>query len=649
MNYADDSAIKTKPDGITVSGMSPEEEQNLLNLLMKWLKLAEGASSEADWRTEAAEDYEFYAGRQDDQEVLARLEALKRPASVYNQVKPKVDMLIGIAAQNRRVPEAFPAEAADEALAELVNGALKHYRKEAKLPRAEIECFEHAAKSGRSLLHFYMGGDDPWNPDIKCKRIPGRDFWLDPLSVEYDLSDARFVFIDKWLDEDEVLALYKSVNVDDVKQLARSRNDLPTFWSQETEKYRITECWYRKYEEVYWVNNPRTRRPEMLSKEEYDRFSKAIKAGITLPSGEKYQSDSVPYFAKRIKRVYYAIFSSTKILEAGRSPYKYEGFPAVLFGAYKDEDLNKWFGAITMMKDPQRGINTMRRQLQHLLQTSPKGILIHEVGAILDIEKYEQNSADPTYHMEVNVGGLEKVHFTNQPQISPVYGELLTKDEQQVKDTSGIQDSLLGIQTSSREPGITVRTRQETGLAVLFLIFDNFRESRFLGTKILLSLMQQYVTSERLIRIEGEEGAKLVQINSQMNRQSQGFNDISSGKFDLVLDEVVENRTIRASIMQMLVEYGQANPGTIPPELVIEYSDLPFTAKLKVKQYHEAQMQREDAFRQQELQINQAKQQDASMIERLKLVVEESIAKLEASVKLQIAEMQKGRQEKGEK
>ena len=73
--------------------------------------------------------------------------------------------------------------------------------------------------------------------------------------------------------------------------------------------------------------------------------------------------------------MHYMIFSDIFELEAGPSPYRWKGFPAAFFGAYKDEDNNRWFGAVTGMKDPQIAINTMRRQLSHLLQTLPKGIL----------------------------------------------------------------------------------------------------------------------------------------------------------------------------------------------------------------------------------------------------------------------------------
>lgn len=640
MNITEDSAINS----INKGEQETDDDYNLRLKLLEWLGEAEGSVSETNWRTEAQEDYDFYAGKQDTTEVLSELARLKRPASTYNEIKPKVDMLIGVASQSRRAPYVFPTETMDEGLAEIANGVFKHVRKESRMARNELECFEHIAKSGRSFLHFYVDDSDPYNPEIKTKRIAGRDVYCDPNSVEYDMSDARFIFVDKWYTEDDIKVLFPDVDSDEVKTLSQSGNNIPMFYSTTRNKYRITECWYRKYEAVNWIINPMTRRPEALTNEEFAKFKEAMKKGVDLPGGQKLQQDEVESVARNRMGVYYCIFSNTKVIRKGRTPYKHNYFPYVLYGAYKDEDENRWFGAIAMMKDPQRGLNTMRRQLSHMLQTAPKGMLMHEVGAVLNIDEFETSSSDPTYHMELAQGALTagRVKFSTQPQISPIYARLIGFDEQMMKDTSGIQDSLMGQQTSSREPGITVRMRQETGLAVLFILFDNARESRLLAGKILLSMIQQYYTNERIIRIEGQEGYKLLQINSQSDPNAPGFNDISVGKYDLTIDEAVENQTMRMAIMQMLVEYAQQNPNTIPPELILEYSDLPVSAKTKVKEFHAAQQEREERMQMAKVQSEQQTVAVETQLKQMELAMTERIAQLDASVKLAIAGMKQG-------
>ena len=563
-----------------------------LTKLLDWLKDVEASIPETTWRPEAIEDYKFYAGDQDSAEVKATLEDQKRPITVYNEVKPKVDMLVGLAAQSRYEPTVFPVGVEDEPLAELANGALKHFAKKTKFTRVETEAFEHTVKSGRSLLYFYIDKQNPFEPEIKCKRIPGFNYYIDPDSTEYDLSDARYLFIDKWLTEEEMKTLWPEIDVAILKGSHDTSADGPAFFNEAKEKYRIVEAWYRKWVKMRWFLNPLTGEPEKLTPEEFKKIVQIYEDGV--PNPQNPEEVIHPQIATVVdvfeQQVWYMLFSGYIELEGGPTPYRgylEKTFPAVQFGAYKDDDNNRWFSVVTMMKDPQRAVNTMRRQLSHLLQTLPKGMMMHEIGAVVNIQEYEERSADPTYHMEVGRGMIDKVKFEKQPTISPIYQAFDETASQGMKDASGIQNEMMGVQTTSREPGITVRMRQETGMAVLYLLFNNFRDSRIEASKKLLSLIQQYVTMPQLIRIEGMEGAQLVQINSQLNPQVKGFNDLSAGEFDLEMDEALENATMRMAIAQILTDFSHNNPGSIPPDLVLEYSSVPYTTKTRIKQFWE--------------------------------------------------------------
>jgi hypothetical protein len=603
MNYIDSTSIGTSNSSLK------DDDLALLNKVLNWLKYTEGADSEANWLVEAEEDYAFYAGEQDTTEVLLALAEQKRPALTYNQIKPKVDVVIGLAGQNRQLPSAFPVEHNDEALVELANGVIKFFRRESGLADNEMVCFEHAVKSGRSWLHFYIDGENPFEPKIKTRFVHGRNFKLDPRSVNYDLSDARFVFLDFWYDKEEIQVKYPDFDTNLVSQLQSSNSSYPLFYNAVEGTYRITECWYKTTEEVYWYRDPITQKPTKASVEDFAILKKQMREGITMPNGEQLVDVSFDGI-KAWGTVYkYVIFSNCYIFEKGNSKHRWEGFPGVLFGGYKNDAENRWFGLITMMKDPQKGINTMRRQMQHLLQTSPKGILIHEVGAILDIEAYENKSAEPNYHMEVAAGALEKVKFTDQPSISPVYGQLIEVDGQFMKDVSGVQNDTLGIQTYSREPGITTQLRQGQNIAILYLLLDNFKKSRLHATKLLFSFIQQYVTEERVIRIEGQNGQQLMQINSQSNPGTAGFNDVSLGQYDFFVEEGIETVNSRNSVAQMLIDLSQNSPGSVPPDLIIEYSGAPFSVVQQLKQYSsnmqqmQMQAEKEKEMREQQLEM----------------------------------------------
>ncbi len=580
------------------TGWSTLKDKDLLLKLDTWLRESEMSIPEMHWRESAEIAYDFYANRQDSKKVKQYLIDHKRPTSVYNEIKPKIDKLVGLADQVRRVPEVVPVGVEDEALAELMNGAFRHFRKKSGTADREIEAFEHGVKSGRSFLYFYIDNSNPFYPRIKTKRIPGRDVHVDPNSVEYKMDeDARFVSISRWFNREDISAYWPKFK-DEISRMAQwdMTQYVPRYFDEFKHLYRLVEMYYKVPEKVVWVLNPMTGEPEVLSVAEWKELEKSVKEGtFELPNGKKLTKlpDAIPSVKKN---VYYAIFSGSVMLEHGKSKYAYDGYPIVLYGAYKDENENKWFSAIDTMIDPQKALNTMRRQLSHLLQTSPKGILKYEVGSILNIDEYDQHSSEPNFKLEIAKGMYDRVGFTNQPQISPIYGELDAMFRQAMKDDSGIQDVLMGKETSSRAAGITEQLRLESNIAVLFLLFKNFRESRVNGAKILLSMIQQYIKMPQMIRIEGPNGMQLAAINSQTNRQVEGFNDLSAGRFDLEIDEAAENATSRREIANVLSTYAQNNPGSIPPEVILEYMDVPLSVRTKVAQYNQARIENEQAI-----------------------------------------------------
>ncbi len=585
--------------------------------ILKWFRDTLNSTPETLYREQSIEDYQFYAGDQDTGTVLEKLRAEDRPNPVFNEVKPKIDMLVGLAAQTPNTAMVVPVTAEDEALTELMNGALKHYQKKVKLTRKQNKCFEHSCKGGRSLLWYWIDKSNPFRPVIKNKRWRSDQFYLDPNATGLDLSpdgDHRFLFLEQWLTEEELIILAPNIPVEGLKN-SPVNVDEPNFWNEAKDLYRVMEVWYYKYEEIFWFVNPISQVMESLTREEFDAFKDVISQGVPLDSeGEEifamsaeqikeWESSSVTRSWR--KAPFYRIFSDWYVIEKGRSTFNWRGIPGVLFGAYKDDDNNTWFGAGTMMKDPQRSLNTIRRQLIQLLQTLPKGVLIHETGVILDLERYEQRSSEPNFHLEVQRGGIDKVRFEQQPQISPVYQSLDQVFHQSMKNSSGIQDDLMGTEPSSREATSTLRARQQTGYAVLYILFDNFRESRFTSARLLLSLMQQFMSAPEVIRITGQTGFQLMEINTQVNPQNQGFNDITAMEYDLEIDEVAETASMRIYIAEVLGEFAHNNPNTIPPDVMMEYLNVPFSVKQRVTAYWEEVRKQEYELKVRELDIQE--------------------------------------------
>ncbi len=586
-----------------------ERDMSLLIQYQQWLNNTERSTPEGEWRKSASEDYRFYAGKQDTQEVLNELMSQKRPNSIFNEIKPKVDTLIGLAAQLRINPAVLPTEDSDAQLAEILGTAFKFYRREMKAEDLELECFEHTAKVGRSLQGYFIDTSNPFDPVIKSYRVESGRFWLDADSRDYPgMLDGKYLFIDNWLNIDEVQAFYPDFNAQSAqmnKGMATSNaagGIDPTlrvgqiWFDENNNKFRIIELWYRIFVQTAWFINPLTNQPESMPFKDWPKYVKALKEGIPISTDkktgevERFQSDLPPEMVVRPKKVVkFAIFSGNEILDRGLNPYKgfnENNFPYTLYAGYRDDEEDIWFGIIKMMKDPQRGFNTIMRQLIHLLNSAPKGMLMHEEGAVLNIQEYKDRGSAANFDLKLQKGALanKKVQFTTQTQIPQIYENLLSRYSDLMKNLSGIQDVFLGVAAGSREPGITSQLRQQSGLAVLFVIFDNFRRARIHSGKQLLSFIQQYITGTKMLRIDPI--AAPVVLNG-VNPDGTILNDISVGKFDLMVEEALEGSSMKMANAKILAEFAQNNPGAIPADVLLDQTNISFSAKQRIREFSE--------------------------------------------------------------
>ncbi len=115
--------------------------------------------------------------------------------------------------------------------------------------------------------------------------------------------------------------------------------------------------------------------------------------------------------------------------------------------------------------------------------------------------------------------------------------------------------------------------------------------------------MQQYMTDADVIRVQGEKGLQLMQINSQMNPQNEGWNDISVAKFDIEMSDALETATMRVATAEMIADYSHNNPGQIPPEIFLDYVGLPWSVKQRVSMFHAEQRQMQQAQAEHERKI----------------------------------------------
>ncbi len=88
---------------------------------------------------------------------------------------------------------------------------------------------------------------------------------------------------------------------------------------------------------------------------------------------------------------------------------------------------------------------------------------------------------------------------------------------------------------------------------------------------------------------------------------AESGNDFRNTEFDLLVDEELENSTMRLATAKMLTEIEQAKPGSIPPSVITSYLPLPLSAKMEIEEFNAVQAQQDQDRFDQEMEIEKLK------------------------------------------
>jgi hypothetical protein len=139
----------------------------------------------------------------------------------------------------------------------------------------------------------------------------------------------------------------------------------------------------------------------------------------------------------------------------------------------------------------------------------------------------------------------------------------------------------MGRQTNA-DSGKAIVARQDQGSVVTAEIFDNLRFAVQQIGEIQLSLVEQYYTMPKVIRILGDRGAaKYSQINAVDPTTGEVLNDITASHADYVVSEQDFKSSLRQAMFESLFDIvsrlAQMNPQVALNllDLVVEMADLP--------------------------------------------------------------------------
>jgi len=547
---------------------------NRLNTIKLWKQEAE--SKWGKWRDQSKEDFAFAHGEQWKPDIKAKVENEGRPAYTFNEIRGLLKLIIGYQRQNRQDIKVVGVEGGDDFTADIITQLIKNIinRKNGEYKFSDM--FSDGVKCSRGFLEIEIDYDqDILNGVVTFHHRSPFEIWIDPYSVEYDLSDAGYLIREiPNLTRDVLLSRFP-----DQQEKVKSATTIQEPGSDKN-RWTLTECWYKEWTIVKFLVDTNTGDIKELGKLSKKKEEKLLAVDKNLQ-----------IFPRRVPLIKIASAVGDTLLQDDFSPYypKLKIFPFIPYMADWSPSATKLEqrcqGLVTALKDPQKMINKQASMGLHIVNTSANAPWIGDADA-LD-EEGEANlkkfGSRPGIYIKKKAGSELRRELPVPGTLSQFI--LTDRGSDQIKRISGINADLMGQQDSKGISGKALSLRQQQGILTIQEVFDNLRLSRHILAEILIGLIQHSYTPEKVVRVCGEDA-----IDLQTAKQILENTDMS--QYDIAIDEINSSATMRAANFLTMMEMKEKGFQSITEEDLIEVSDLPNKEKIlaRIKQQQEEPM-----------------------------------------------------------
>lgn len=581
--------------GVRKPGEQSEKLNEKLSKVKRWWTYAR--SLQADNRTECLRDHDYYDGDQWREDDKREVESRGQIAIVFNRVKPAADWIIGTEKKNRIDYRVLPRSKEDGPGAEVKTKLLKYLSDVNKIPHERSQAFKDAVISGLGWMEAGITAD-PSQELVFCDYEDWRNIWFDPLSVRLDFKDARFLFRRKRLDLDVACAMFPD-HADALRMQARNRSDddhhaTVNYWDDDTDvedqieghgmgdwhgegqrnRCELVECWYRTPQKV-------------------DVFMDGTEDIGTL-RGKRVRPDNPAHrdiiamgyasTTQAIRMVIrYMIYCGNIVLQDQDSPYDHDRFPFVPVWGWRRKRDNSPFGMVRNLRDIQDDLNKRRSKAQFILATNQ---VIADDDAVEDWEELADEVSRPDGIIRKKP--KSELVLNRDRALAREHVELMSQDAEYIEATSGVTDEQMGRETNAVS-GKAIELRKEQGNVVVSELFDNLRVSVQLMGEILLSLVEQFYTDEKVVRITDDKNQpEFIPINHADPVTGEVENDITASQADFIVDSSAWTASLRQATFQQFMELAEKMPPEVSLnllDLIIDLSDIPgkddFVARIR--------------------------------------------------------------------
>ncbi len=527
------------------------EKDPLFTEAMRRYKASVEATQEN--RVDMIDDQRFASGDQWPDDVKAL--RVGRPMQTINRLPAFIDQIVGDARQNKVAIKVFAGEDGDVEVAKIYSGLIRSIENRSNADFAYDTALEQTATFGFGAWRIktrYVD-DDTFDQEVTIERIPNAlNVHFDPSAIQPDYSDAEYVIVVDSISKDEFKARWPKASESNFQT-----EHMQAGWSS-GDNMQIAEYWYKeRTPATLYLLNDGTATFDRPTAPELVRERKSEKCVVKM-----------------------CIMSGAEVLEQAEWAGRY--IPIVGVNGKEDMVDGKRIlrGIVRHAKDPQRMYNywrTIDTETKALAPKAPVMVTTKQLDGLAEYWSdalsgnlpYLPYNPDPTAPMPQRLNaGMQDKGFEQ--------AAMLAVDE--MKATTGIYSAALGEQ-SNETSGRAILARQREGDTANFAYIDNLSRAIRYSARVIIDLIPKIYDTERVIEIMGIDGQKtLERINSaRVNDDGmvEPVNDLTTGRYDLVVDVGPSYTTKRVEALNMMVEIAKMNPAImqVAGDLIVKSMD----------------------------------------------------------------------------
>lgn len=537
----------------------------------------------SSWAKNAAEDEDFFLGKHYTPGEIIDMKLNGMSPIVVDRIKPIILQEVAIFVASRPTFKALPRDDSDPALASMWSDVLtwvwQQNDGDSKYQQAITSYFTKGAG------YLFVGVDpyaDDGNGEVTMEYLPVWDVYPDPSSREIDLSDARSIKISRRIPQsslrfnfpDQTRKINKATTDEGPVDDKPGANPLPedgtggygfsqndyTYISGEDRMIRIIEN-YEKIRIPYWkVFDSNYGSVEVYSPEEWNP-----KLAV---NGQRWQK------IYRTKIRVTATMGENVILY--RSVLPTDTYPIVPF--FLHHNGTPWvYGDVSIMKGMQRAVNKRHSIMIHNASQMSNFRWLAQRGSIHKKSKWEETGAKSGSILEYTQG-YEKPEAVIPGALPTGFYQLENMEKDAMEYSVGVFSTMMGSAVDAPETYRGLLAIEEAGQRkIKFKVQHANHALRRLG-RVMMHYCQALYQLPKVMRIAGENAEEYQEIYMNqigidpLTGKPKKFNDLSIGKYDIVVYDGTSMPTNRMALLQLYMELYQL--GIVDQQEVLKKTDV---------------------------------------------------------------------------